>query len=311
MKQDSELVIVQAALARLSRVDIKREVFAVDTYFLEGLGTFRQLCPGGEAALALGLTLVVAKPEAVVSRRVHLMADWLQGNGYQIVGAESLQFDRHLIRALWGHHWNAMTEDHKAVVDQLVQATPCMVFLVRDVQAGEQAALPAAIRFSRQKGPADPELRTPGQLRHALGFDSLLLNVVHSPDEPADVVRELAVLFDRQDRDRLLAAAVAGGRMADADLARRIEDLYHCAPYVDLASMSGGKPGATEPPPHATPPTGAAAQPTDAFWRGLASRTRATRSALEGVTRFIPQARLADWLDSPTGLAAPGLAGRE
>jgi hypothetical protein len=60
--------------------------------------------------------------------------------------------------------------------------------------------------LSENKGPANPKYRQPGQLRYGLGYFSTLLNFVHTSDEPADFVRELAVYFPSPIRQRIYRA---------------------------------------------------------------------------------------------------------
>src|SRR5207237_1940393 len=50
------------------------------------------------------------------------------------------------------------------------------------------------------KGPARQAERRPGQIRYRLRNPALLLNFLHTPDEPADAVRELGVLFAADER---------------------------------------------------------------------------------------------------------------
>jgi hypothetical protein len=57
------------------------------------------------------------------------------------------------------------------------------------------------------KGPTRPEDREEHHLRRIAGAaQASVLTYVHVADEPADVLRELGVFFDRSERTRLLAA---------------------------------------------------------------------------------------------------------
>ena len=67
--------------------------------------------------------------------------------------------------------------------------------------------MPATVRLSNLKGGPDAATRGAGSLRSALRSANRLFTFVHTADEPADIVRELAVFFDRDERRRLLAEA--------------------------------------------------------------------------------------------------------
>ena len=92
------------------------------------------------------------------------------------------------------------------------------------------------MHLTELKGPTDPDARVPGQLRHLLGRHTYLLNLVHTPDEPADVLRELAIYFDAAQRAAICAQVAAGDDHRDEAraLARA---LYASAPArsLDLA----------------------------------------------------------------------------
>jgi hypothetical protein len=119
-----------------------------------------------------------------------------------------------MIRSLWYFQWNLATPHRRRLEALFLEDADALVLLVRSVHGLD---VPAAVELTRLKGPTDPDARQPGQLRHLLGRYSYLLNLVHTPDEPADVLRELAVHFDDSARERLFRSALAGeDRLADA-----------------------------------------------------------------------------------------------
>ena len=74
------------------------------------------------------------------------------------------------------------------------------------------------MKLWRMKGAALAERRTPEHLRTALRMHNRMLGFVHTPDEPADAVRELAILLDEGALSRLLSeslVAFAHGREPD------------------------------------------------------------------------------------------------
>ncbi|GGU98381.1 hypothetical protein GCM10010260_38280 [Streptomyces filipinensis] len=183
----------------------KQRLYGADTYFQE---SYDQL-----AALTADVTgfahrhaALLLKPDAVVARRLEAAVDWLTGRGFRIVGAAVTRLTRTMIRALWYFQWNLATSHRRRLAALFLEDADALVLLVRPER---DLDIPASVELTRRKGPTDPDARRPGQLRHLLGRHSYLLNLVHTPDEPADVLRELAVHFDDTARDRLFRSALA------------------------------------------------------------------------------------------------------
>ncbi|OIJ92789.1 nucleoside-diphosphate kinase [Streptomyces sp. MUSC 14] len=204
----------------------KRRLYGADTYYQE---SFEQL-----DALTSDLTgfahrhaALLLKPDAVVTRRLLPAVNWLADNGFRVVAAETTRLTRTMIRSLWFYQWNLATPERRRLARLFLHSTDSLVLLVR---CESDTDVPASVLLTELKGPTDPDARTPGQLRHLLGRYSYLLNLVHTPDEPADVLRELAVHFDDERREEMFRSALAGeDRTARAvDLAELLHS--RCAP---------------------------------------------------------------------------------
>jgi nucleoside diphosphate kinase len=190
--------------AQWSASPLKRALYGTDTYAIEGLAQFGAALDDPHRFANLHTYLLV-KPEAVASRRLTLISSWWTRNDFRVAATRTVRFNRWMVRALWGYHWNAVTEEHRRAVDRIMTTGPSALILLRDVSSGGPSA---SARLARSKGPADPRRRSAGELRHALGGEGgPLLNFVHSPDEPLDFVRELSVLLDEESLISLLAAA--------------------------------------------------------------------------------------------------------
>jgi nucleoside diphosphate kinase len=183
----------------------KQRLYGADTYYQE---SHEQL-----AALTHDVTgfarrhaALLLKPDAVVARRLEAAVDWLTGRGFRIVAAAVTRLTRTMIRALWYFQWNLATPYRRRLAALFLEDADALVLVVRP---DRELDIPASVELTRLKGPTDPDARRPGQLRHLLGRYSYLLNLVHTPDEPADVLRELAVHFDDTARDRLFRSALA------------------------------------------------------------------------------------------------------
>ncbi|MEU7141267.1 nucleoside-diphosphate kinase [Nocardia sp. NPDC046473] len=211
-------------LAALTPQQEKVAAYVDDTYLRETVDQLDRL--GVDAAKFAGEhSMLLLKPDAIVARSVEPTLKWLADNDFRVVSAFRVAVDRHFARALWYFAWNIASPERRRLADLLVGISDVLVLVVR----GADAELPVPVRLTEAKGATDPRKRKPGELRYLLGRHSYLLNLVHSPDDPADVLRELAIYLDEHDRVRVIAEAGAGvDRSAEA---RAIaNDLYARAP---------------------------------------------------------------------------------
>ena len=210
----------------LTRSGPKAAAYATDTYYREGVTSW----PDDDDVL-WGTGLVVIKPDAVVGRRATRAVRALVAIGMRPCAVRPHVFTRHSMRELWRFQLNQATHDRLAVIDRLLPATPSLVLLVADAEP--LPGVPASVRLSAAKGPADPLARRPPDLRHRLDAGPTLYNFLHTADEPADVVRELCVLFDAATRAELVASAAAGTD-ATAEALRVAAELESSVPAHDL-----------------------------------------------------------------------------
>jgi nucleoside diphosphate kinase len=208
----------------------KRLLYSADTYFLEAAEQLGQHT-ADVAGFCRAHSLLLFKPDAVLGRRIGPALEWLAGKGYRVVAAERVRLNRHVLRAIWYFQWNLATAERRSIADFLLTYTDSLVLVVR---ASGQDTVPCAVRLAEQKGPTDPAARGPGHLRHLMGNFTFLLNLVHSPDDPADVVRELGVYFDTADRAAVVSQALAGQDQA-ARAANLIDELYASVSERDIA----------------------------------------------------------------------------
>ncbi|GIG92943.1 nucleoside-diphosphate kinase [Plantactinospora endophytica] len=219
--------------AFLSTLPRKRSLYAVDTYFRESFEDLVAVGGGRIEEFCHDHALLLLKPDAVVSRRLGPVLRWVLAYGFSIVWAATVTIDRHGVRALWQYGLNAASRDRRDAADLYVTACECLLLLLALPGRPE----PASLVLSAAKGPADPVRCRPGQLRYDVGSFNYQLNLVHAADEPADLLRELAVLCTHETRAGLFrrlggsAGPAPDGRSEAFALADRLEA---ATPEVDL-----------------------------------------------------------------------------
>jgi hypothetical protein len=188
--------------AQLTGDAVKKRLYPDDAFFREALADYRRLCAAATRRLEQGTYLLV-KPEAIVLRRGAPILDFLRAHGYEVLGARKLRIDRHASRDVWRYQFNAAPLSVMRAVDILFDTAPSVCLAVADDTSS--CAVPVAARLAAHKGSYVRRTLPSESLRGLLGSPTLLLNFVHGPDDPADVLRELGVLLDPPGRRDFLA----------------------------------------------------------------------------------------------------------
>lgn len=236
-------------LAALTPQREKVAAYRSDTYVLETVEQLARLRidAGG---FAVRHSLMLLKPDAIVARAVDPALKWLSENGFRVVDAVTVTVNRHLVRALWYYAWNIASPERRRLADLLAEVSDCLLLVV----GAAQDDLPVPVRLAEATGPADPQRRKPGQLRHRLGRADTSLDLVHTPDDPADVLRELAIYFAENQRAEVITRAYTGAdraetarELADALYARTPGRSFDPAVAVDRVRRDLERGGATVP----------------------------------------------------------------
>jgi hypothetical protein len=227
----------------LTRVSLKRELYQEDLHFRECWADVRASLEGDVDAFLQSVTLLCMKPDAVVGRRSAQALAYVAEHGFQALIALPAPIDRHAMRQIWAYDWNVYTVDRLAFSTYWYTSAPLIVLVLVDQDRGSK--VPASVRLGALKGGADPLDRTPGQLRTRLRPPNRVLNFVHVTDEPADLVREIGILWDRSDRRALLSRigmllrSVTGGSSSHDRLLAHIIQIenHHHTHDLDFLSV--------------------------------------------------------------------------
>jgi nucleoside diphosphate kinase len=209
----------------------KRALFATDSYFLDGCELFSDTDETWRFAFTHALLLL--KPDAVATRALLPAIEWTSQAGFEIASAARIRLNRNTVRAMWHYQFNCATPQRRRLAEFIGSASDSLVLLMRHQQLLSNASIPATLLLSERKGPSDPSRRTPGQLRSHLGDRSFLINLVHASDEPADLLRELCILFNAHDRIKLVRNALLGTDQRNTATALA-KGLYDDVPRRDL-----------------------------------------------------------------------------
>ncbi len=196
------------------RDPLKARLYPFDRDFERGCGALGALLGERAPAVIERSALVIFTPGCLVAGQLDQGLELLARGGFAPVFGRYFRFDEALVTRMWRYQLPTFRPDRWRLIVDLLLAGASFLLLARD-----DAPLPpdsAATRARALKGPSDPLLGQPGQLRTDLGGMNKIINLVHSAEEEADVVRETALLFDELDFRAAWSAAAAGSIAAGA-----------------------------------------------------------------------------------------------
>ncbi|MGO8600887.1 nucleoside-diphosphate kinase [Rhizobium ruizarguesonis] len=190
----------------VTRIRVKAELYARETYFREGLADASESLAANMTAALHRAALVMLKPEGLAGGKARAIIAFLRAHGFGIAAVIERTLSRLQWRELWRFQLSAATLDRLAVNDLILQDR-VLLLLLHD---NAPLHVPATVRLGVLKGPADLESQPQDCLRRLLAQPNRLFSFCHVADEPADLLRELAILCDGPMRRSLLSRLTGG-----------------------------------------------------------------------------------------------------
>lgn len=188
---------------RLTDVTGKDQVFARDLLAQEGWAALAGELGDGEAhGFAESVALMWLRPDAFAAGSARRVLTATAQAGFRPVAVLPVRLDRCAVRALWAYMCRWATAERLILMDALAALGPGMLVLWTDDTGG-----PASVRMTAAKGRNDPSRRQQGTLRDVAGSPNRALTMLHTTDDPADLVRELAVLCSWPERAEIITTA--------------------------------------------------------------------------------------------------------
>lgn len=189
--------------------------YARDPFFREAVATGRlwQEFTHEDVAEALrSCSLLIFKPDAFAAETVDKGLEFIRDAGFELLDGQTFVFTPAMIRSLWYYQFNRATLERLMLTDALHGFAPSLALLVRRRESGGGCA---AMALAALKGAADPEGRPAATLRSVLGDHNMMLNKVHTADDPASFLRDLWICLGAGGVRRWLAiaAGMAPGRV--------------------------------------------------------------------------------------------------
>lgn len=180
----------------------KRIIFPQESYFQEALYNVFDIL-GPDASDLKNVTFILFKPDAAPARCVEPCLCYLAERGIAPFYTTRFRFNRYMIRELWRYELNVSTRQRYAAIDSFLDSSESLLVML---QSDYRTAGSLSEEVKLMKGSSEKAKRSPEHIRARLDAPDGTLNYIHTPDEIADLVREIGVLLEERDRIALFTA---------------------------------------------------------------------------------------------------------
>ncbi|MEV5355840.1 hypothetical protein [Streptomyces sp. NPDC052693] len=194
----------------MTGTDGKADVFARDLFALEGWASLAGEIGEQQAyVFAERTSLMWLRPDAFAAGTARGVLTAAEAAGFRPVAARPVRLERCGVRALWAYMCRWATAERLMLLDAAAALGPglLVVWTAGTSTARAAGGEPVSVRMTRLKGRNDARHREAGSLRAVAGSPNRALTMLHTTDDPADVVRELGVFCDRAERVELIRQA--------------------------------------------------------------------------------------------------------
>lgn len=193
---DQYLAISQKYALETTVMADKSNLYEGDIFFRESAFLLHQMFGDRTLDVLDRYSYILLKPDGVVARAMDSLTSCLNDNGFTVRGVKRVSFNRHSIRELWKYELNRATLQRLQAIDILLTANHSVLLFIENIHPAEQSC---SSRLKSIKGPVVKGDRSETDVRHVIDAGHGLLNYIHTPDETADFIRELAVLLPPAD----------------------------------------------------------------------------------------------------------------
>lgn len=197
---------------------IKHRVYARDRAYLDSATMFRERWTADRDLedVLWNYATMLLRPDAIAGRRSAAVFPMLREHGLYPVAARPVNVTPAMTEEMWKYQFNVATPERRQLLKRIFATGAAVYVVLRDDKPRDLA--PATVHVTYLKGTAIVKNRRRWHLRTVAGpHIANLLSYVHVSDDPIDLVREMAVLFDAPQRHALLSEIDAGeDRTAEA-----------------------------------------------------------------------------------------------
>lgn len=211
----------------------KKNYFSTETYFRESFFDGYEVIGDNFADLMVRTAVVVLKPEVFASGKARAVISLIEKYDFRLKAFSTVKYDRLKIRETWRYQYSEATIDRMSLVDHLYCLGDAMILFFEDTSS--VIRMPASARLHKLNGASEARLRTADNLRSIIRIPNGVIRLFHIPDEPADIIREMGILFEREQRLSLYNQLRSDSRADNKLLNEAVTELESQHPLHDFS----------------------------------------------------------------------------
>ncbi|MGW4788563.1 hypothetical protein [Streptomyces sp. NPDC004230] len=232
MSQTRPTELMQSDAWRMFTTDrSKIEAYADDLHFSQGFVAAYDALGRSAAAVLRRHALLLIQPDCIARRMSENCLAFVEQHGFRAVHTMRVHLDPSVVDRLWFFQSESSTTDSKTIGDLVCGHSDSLLVVLRD--EAPEPEVPASLRLTRLKGPARPTQRSAGHLRTLIGAYGPLVVLIHTSDEPLDMIRESAIIGGSSVQ-HIYSAMTDPDNEAKARLIQHIEGLHRETEAHDL-----------------------------------------------------------------------------
>jgi len=208
----------------LSRFSKKADIYRQDFYYEMSISCALDILQDNVLPCLSNIALLIIKPDAEAMGRIPLIIQLLSSSGYEIAYMRELHITHTQTTELWKYQWSAASIDRIIVNEKLMEMGHSFLLILKNRQYTASINHPLSAFLTKQKGSADAELRSAEHFRSVLKPLNIILNYIHTADEPADVVRELGILLSADELLNMYKGILCEGVTPYSAILEKLQD---------------------------------------------------------------------------------------
>ncbi len=157
---------------------------------------------------------IIIRPDAIAGHMTSNIFPLLKKHGFFPCAVRVISISEKQVEALWRYQWNVATTERQNLLKRIMTAGQAIYLLLKDETVRKSA--PATVHLSYLKGTSRIDRRKLGHLRTAAGpAIANIFSYLHIADDPADVLREQALLFSDEEVTTLMKESMSASNKQD------------------------------------------------------------------------------------------------
>ncbi|MCQ3815047.1 MAG: hypothetical protein KTU85_11625 [Acidimicrobiia bacterium] len=185
----SELLAGRWRLLNDDQSKLRRHL--IDPDFRVGLDSVAKTLGHDAAPVLRRHAFLLLQPDCMARQMANRCLELVETEGFAPVRSLRLRLRVDMVRRLWKARSSDWTPNSNVIAELICTRGESVLVILADTTA--ELREPASVRLRRFKCPAQPEARSRHSLRPLFGAAGPLVVLVHTSDEPLDLIRESAI----------------------------------------------------------------------------------------------------------------------